>query len=143
MIEIRVAETDAEILSCFPVMHQLRPHLAREEFVDRIRRQGESGYRLAYLADGGEVCAAAGYRFMENLASGKHLYVDDLITDEARRSRGYGDQLLAWLIGQAREAGCAMFELDSGVHRAGAHRFYFRNRMYVAAYHFLLPLDEG
>ena len=38
---------------------------------------------------------------------------------------------------QARGQSCDNFELDSGVQRAAAHRFYFRERMHVAAYHFI------
>jgi GNAT superfamily N-acetyltransferase len=82
------------------------------------------------------VRAVAGYRFLDQLVRGKVLYVDDLVTDEATRSRGYGEALLAWLYAQAREQRCTALELDSGVHRGGAHRFYFRQRMTISAYHF-------
>jgi GNAT superfamily N-acetyltransferase len=68
------------------------------------------------------------------------LYVDDLVTDETIRSKGYGKQLLDWLIAEARRTGCQTFELDSGVQRFDAHRFYLTNRMIIAAHHFRLVL---
>jgi GNAT superfamily N-acetyltransferase len=74
------------------------------------------------------------------LATGKTLYVDDLVTDEAARSQGHGERMLDWLIEQAREAGCSMFSLDSGTHRQSAHAFYFRQRMRISSFHFVLPL---
>ena len=40
------------------------------------------------------VLAVAGFRALENLSAGRVLYVDDLVTDEARRSAGHGAQLL-------------------------------------------------
>ena len=41
-LQIALAESDADILRCFPVMAQLRPHLVKAEFVARVRRmQGE------------------------------------------------------------------------------------------------------
>ena len=128
--------TDAEIARCFPVISQLRPHLDEAGFVERVRRQMDGGYRLAALLDDAGVAAVAGYRISENLASGRHLYVDDLVTDEARRSLGQGAELLGWLEERARGAGCVTFELDSGVHRSGAHRFYFEQRMTISSFHF-------
>lgn len=131
---------DNEISRCFGVMAQLRPHLDEPAFLERVRRQMTQGYRLAARLDGDRVVAVAGYRFGENLVSGRHLYVDDLVTDAAARSMGYGGELLAWLVQRAREHGCATLELDSGVQRAAAHRFYFENRMTISSFHFRLPL---
>lgn len=140
-MEIRIAATDDEIRACYPTMFQLRSHLAEAEFVAQVRRQQREGYQLAYLTDEGRVCAVAGFRLQEMLSPGRHVYVDDLVTDERERSRGYGDALFDWLVAWAREHGCARFALDSGVQRAGAHRFYFRKRMHIAHYHFSLALE--
>src|SRR5579862_7964622 len=138
--KIRVAETDADIERCFPVMSQLRPHLARVAFVETVRRQAEGGFVLAYVEADGAVQAVAGFRQIDNLVGGRILYVDDLVTDAASRSRGYGKALLDWLAERARFAGCQFLELDSGVQRFDAHRFYFVSRMHVSAYHFRLKL---
>jgi GNAT superfamily N-acetyltransferase len=141
MPTIQIARTDEEIRRCFPVMHQLRTHLEAAEFVPTIRRQQEGGYRLAYLEDDGEVPAVAGYRVMDNLYSGRVLYVDDLATDAAVRSRGHGGRLFDWLVERAREDGCRTLELDSGVQRFDAHRFYLLKRMVIASHHFRLVLE--
>jgi lysophospholipase L1-like esterase len=137
---IRVAGTDQEIDACFPVMAQLRPHLVRGEFVARVRRQMADGYRLAYLREDNAVRSVAGYRVSEDLAGGKFLYVDDLITDQTRRSRGCGRALLAWLKNEAQLQGCAYIDLDSGTWRKDAHRFYLREGMSLVSYHFLQTL---
>jgi GNAT superfamily N-acetyltransferase len=140
MGEVRLAETDAEIAGCFPVMAYLRPALAEEEFVGRVRAQEAQGYRLAYLEDDGAVVAVAGFRVMEKLATGRTMYVDDLVTDETRRSRGYGKAMLDWLQAFALEGGCATFSLDSGTQRWEAHAFYFRERMRATSFHFAKKL---
>ena len=137
---ITLADTDAAIAACFPVMLQLRPNLTPEEFVPRVRQQQAEGYRLAYLADDGGVRSVAGFRIMGRMHCGRTLYVDDLVTDAAARSRGYGDRLFDWLVAQARAAECEMFLLDSGTQRVDAHRFYLRKRMRISAFHFSLPL---
>jgi GNAT superfamily N-acetyltransferase len=134
--EVKLAETAEEIARCFAVMAHLRPHLVEAEFVGRVRAQQAQGYRLAYLADEDVVTAVAGFRVMEMLATGRTLYVDDLVTDETLRSRGYGKTILDWLQAQARTEGCETFSLDSGTHRHEAHAFYFRERMRVTSFHF-------
>jgi len=140
MYSIRIAESDDEIARCFAVMQQLRTHLVEGEFVPTVRRQQINGYRLVYLEERGQVRSVAGYRLIENLANGRILYVDDLVTDAACRSQGYGKALLAWLVQRAREHGCRTLELDSGVQRFDAHRFYLANGMVISSYHFRLKL---
>jgi GNAT superfamily N-acetyltransferase len=137
---IHEAVTEDEFSRCFPVMRQLRPHVAENDFAETVRRQMRGGYRLAYLEDDGVVQGVAGFRIIDNLVGGRILYVDDLVTDSAARSRGYGKGLLDWLSERARAHGCAYLELDSGVQRFDAHRFYFMNRMVISSHHFRLPL---
>ena len=137
---IQLATTDTDIARCFAVMQQLRPHLVATNFVDQVRRMQREGFHLAWLEEDGAVRAVAGYRYYEKLFSGKNLYVDDLVSDSTQRSRGHGRALLAWLAEEARAHGCAQLELDSGVQRFDAHRFYFRERLHIAAYHFVTPL---
>jgi GNAT superfamily N-acetyltransferase len=138
--EISLATTDQEITACWPVMRQLRTGLAETGFVDRIRLQQRGGYRLCYLAENGILRCVAGFRLIENLASGRVLYVDDLVTDSTARSGGLGRQLLDWLTNEARRAGCDTLELDSGVQRFEAHRFYLRHRMHIVSHHFRIYL---
>ncbi len=137
---VGVAETDGEILATYAVMRQLRPALKREEYVAVVRGlMDREGYRLAALSEDGRVLAVAGYRFMEMLYCGRILYVDDLVTDQESRSRGFGRQLLAWLRATARERGCAELHLDSRLHRESAHRFYEREGFARTCYHFAAP----
>ncbi len=138
--DIQVAHTDREIRACSAVMRQLRPHLEDPDFVQRVKMQQRAGYQLCYLTDGGTVRCVAGFRIIENLASGRVLYVDDLVTGSEYRSSGCGQQMLHWLLAHAKAAGCDTLELDSGVQRFGAHRFYLRNRMDIVSHHFRLNL---
>jgi GNAT superfamily N-acetyltransferase len=140
MRRIDLARSETEIERCFPVMVELRPHLWRGEFVGRVRRQQKDGYQLAFLEEEGRVVSVAGFRMSERLVSGKILYVDDLVTAESERSKGYGEALFDWLVACARASGCEVLELDSGVQRFGAHRFYLRKRMDISSHHFRLKL---
>ena len=121
-------------------MRQLRPSYTAGDFVTRVRLQEQGGYRLAMLVEDSRVVAVAGYHLGENLAWGRFLYVDDLVTDDAQRSKGHGARLFEWLRASAGEAGCDELHLDSGVQRFEAHRFYLRHGMTIASHHFKLEL---
>jgi GNAT superfamily N-acetyltransferase len=138
---IQEMTTDAEIASTFATMHELRPHLREEEYLATILRMRKTdGYRMAAAIEGGERPCVAGFRYGENLARGKYLYVDDLVTAATARSHGYGKAMLDWLAEEARNRGCQVLLLDSGVQRFGAHRFYLRERFDILGHHFLRPL---
>ena len=139
-MKIALAETEADIARCYPVMVELRPHLSASEFATRVRKQQATGFHLAYLEEAGEVRAVAGFRYLETLAWGKILYVDDLVAAPAQRSRGHGGKLFDWLVAQAKQNNCDEFHLDSGVQRFGAHRFYLTRRMDIICHHFALKL---
>ena len=94
------------------------------------------GGRMCVAASGDAVVGVAVYRVYENTSDGLHLYVDDLVTDESRRSNGVGQALMNHLQQVARDAGCENYKLDSGVQRQRAHKFYFREGMVVTAFHF-------
>lgn len=136
-MNIRVATTDTEIAACYPVMLELRPHISEAQFLCRVRRQEKAGYRLAYVQALNSVVAVAGFRLGENLAWGRFLYVDDLVTLAEHRSKGCGAKLLSWLKEQAAKEGCEQMHLDSGIQRKEAHRFYEREGMTMASLHFV------
>ncbi len=143
MDAVRQARNVKEWLRCFPVLRQLRPHLKEKAFLERLRTQTREGYRLAFVDHDGAVAAVAGFRIQNMLhqaTTGRMMYVDDLVTAETRRSAGHGAQLLQWLAREARRQRCDALELDSGVQRVGAHRFYLGQGMHISSYHFRLPL---
>jgi len=143
-VDVGRAETDADILECFDVLRQLRPHLVPEEFVAVIRRMAETDrYHLARAHVAGRVVTVAGYRFANYLAWGSTLYVDDLVTAETARSKGYGRAMLVWLSREADRHGCLRLHLDSGVWRKDAHRFYEREGFEKISYHYIRSIDAS
>jgi GNAT superfamily N-acetyltransferase len=140
-MEIQVAEDDAAILSCFPLLKELRPHLLEADFLGRVRRQMKEAYRLAYGVQGREILVCAGFRECEHLFSGAMIYVDDLVTRREARSQGHGRAMLQWIKTRARERGCKAIHLDSGTQRKDAHAFYLRERYRITSFHFVLDLE--
>ena len=141
MTTVELATTDAQIQACYSVMRELRPHLEEKAFVDIVRAMQADGYALAFASAAGQVVAVAGFRTKRTLFCDRFLYVDDLVTRAADRSRGYGRVLLEWLEQRARQDGCAKLDLDSAMHRTDAHRFYQTNGVAIAGYHFSIELE--
>ncbi len=128
---------DARWAVALPVLRELRSHLTAELLTAVLAGAGEQGLRFAGAFDGDGSClGVAGWRVVDNTSSIRKLYVDDLVTTAAARSRGIGAPLLADLRGRGRAAGCRLLELDSGVARFAAHRFYLRERFDITAHHF-------
>ncbi len=138
----QIAETDEEIVKCFSVMSELRPNLERNTFLHLIHEMGKQGYQLAFIEENNAIMAVAGFRVSTNLFMGKNFYVDDLVITAKQRSKSYGEKMLSWLRDIAIEKNCNYFHLDSGTHRHSAHKFYFRNGLSIASYHFSENLKD-
>jgi GNAT superfamily N-acetyltransferase len=119
-----------------PVLSELRPDLTAEQFAAVYAEGHPQGLRFTAVYDGETCVAVAGWRLMATTVALRKLYVDDLVTAASHRGRGFGAALLRELQSRARQAGCRAIDLDSGVVREDAHRFYFRERMGVTGLHF-------
>jgi GNAT superfamily N-acetyltransferase len=128
---------DAEVL---PVLRELRPHLTSESFAAVYERGHPQGLRFTAAYAEGRCVGVAGWRIVATTNALLKLYVDDLVTTESARSQGVGRTLLAGLSEKARAAGCQVIDLDSGVHRPDAHRFYMREGLTITSFHFARPL---
>ena len=135
-MEIRIATRPDEIDRCWEAMHLLRPHLVRQEFIGTVTEMIASGYTLAYIDEGGPAVAAIGFRELQFLLHGKHLYIDDLTTLPAARRKGYAGKLLDYVFDLASERGMKVVALDSGPTRHEAHRLYLNKGFTLASHHF-------
>ena len=114
---------------------QLRPNLP-EAYAAMMQRIFDGGGRMSVAVPDGEVAGLGVYRIYENTVHDVKMYVDDLVTDETRRSTGVGHALMEHFQGIARRAGCSTYTLDSGTHRQQAHKFYFREGMVITSFNF-------
>jgi len=140
--KIGLAHTPEQIGRCSSVMRELRPHIQAVDFAARVLHQQKEWYELAFLELDGVVRSVAGFRILNLLFSGRTLYIDDLVTHEADRSRGFGAALFDWVVEHARAQGCERLTLDSGVQRFAAHRFYLNRGMDITSHHFDLKLTS-
>jgi GNAT superfamily N-acetyltransferase len=118
------------------VLRELRTHLTAASFAAVYAEGHPQGLRFTAAYDGGRCVGVAGWRIVATTASLRKLYVDDLVTTAAHRSTGVGRALLDALAQRAEAAGCTALDLDSGVQRADAHRFYRREGLTISSFHF-------
>ena len=147
MIEIKLVtndngrHVDDVLLAAAERVHrQLRPNLPAD-YAATLRAVFEGGASMCVALEDGQVAGVAVWRVMLKTVSGLELYVDDLVTDETRRSSGVGAALLGWIETEAKRRDCKMLSLDSGTQRIRAHRFYFREGMTISSFRFIKPLS--
>ena len=97
---------------------------------DRAKRAPENAIASAEAAifvaeDRSEIlglCSA--YLDLDSVRYGRRCWVEDLVVEPARRSKGVGSALLEAARVWAREEGATHLELDTGLDRSDAQRFY-------------------
>jgi GNAT superfamily N-acetyltransferase len=137
-MQVRIAISDEELARISPIMLQLRPQYDDESLIQQIKQQQQDGYQIAYVEEDGNVLCVAGFVMGSKLAWQKHIYVDDLVTNEAHRSIGAGKCIIDWFKNHARDNGCQQLHLDSGVQRFAAHKFYLREGFCINSHHFAI-----
>jgi GNAT superfamily N-acetyltransferase len=76
--------------------------------------------------DGALVGLCTAYLDLESVRFGRRCWVEDLAVGPGARSRGVGGSLLNAAMDWARDRGASHLELDTGLARVDAQRFYER-----------------
>nr|WP_254391807.1 GNAT family N-acetyltransferase [Terribacillus sp. DMT04] len=122
---IKEVRTTDQILQAYPIMNQLRTHLDEDTYLDLVAEaQEKERYKLFALYDDGMIAAVVGFKPMVTLYYGRFVWVCDLVTDNQKRSKGYGEKLLTFVQEWAAQNNYQTVSLSSGLQREGAHRFY-------------------
>jgi GNAT superfamily N-acetyltransferase len=137
--ECGVVVSQEYLAAAEPVHCQLRPRL-QGNYASSMMQVFQDGGEMCAAMEDGRVLGVAVFRVYHNTFQGKHLYVDDLVTDEAHRSRGVGRTLMDYHTDVAKKRDCTAVALDSGTQRTRAHAFYFREGFAIHSFHFAKPL---
>ena len=116
--------SEDEIREAFFILREFRGNLSEAAYVELQGEMREQGYRMFGLSDSDRLVSVAGVRIISNFRWGRHLWVYDLVTGAADRSKGYGGELLGWLEGFAARNGCSLVALSSDISKSETHRFF-------------------
>ena len=141
-MKVIIAKTNSDLLKVSNILLEFRPGFNQENLIAQIKEQQKNGYQLAYIESENKVLCICGFVVGLKLAWGKHIYVDDLVTDERYRSTGAGKFMIGWLKSYAKETGCGQIHLDTRVQRFPAHRFYLREGFNIASHHFSIISNQ-
>ena len=142
-MDIKKASSNEDIQKCKEAILCLRPHLEGNDLKNVLLEMFAEGYELAFIEENDKAIAIIGYRYLQFLYNGKHIYIDDLSTLPAARGKGCGAALLEFVAAEAKAKGYKVVTLDSGVtaQRVDAHRLYFNQGFYISSLHFSKNLD--
>jgi hypothetical protein len=138
-LEIKIA-TEEEIKYCYKMMHQIREDLSEKDFIDTISLQIKNGYKVAYVLEDKNVICVSGFSIGYKLAWGKHLYIDDFVTNKSVKSSDAAMALLDFIKIYAKQQNCTSIHLDSSVQRHEAHKFYLNQDMKIDSHHFSIEI---
>jgi GNAT superfamily N-acetyltransferase len=139
-MNIKQAITETDIIKCYDVMQELRPHHSQDSFLAAIEQMTKEGYQLWYLEVENKPVCVAGFRISTTLYDGPIIDFDDFVTIVSARGKGYAAVLFDYLLSIAKENSIKTIHLNSAHHRFDAHRFYLNKKMKIIAHHFRLEV---
>ena len=120
-------KSDQQLQDAFLILKELRPHLSYENFLKIYKSaQTEGQYSILGLFVEQDLVAIMGYRYIHDFVRGKHLYIDDLVTAEKYRSKGFGAVLLKRAEEISKQNSCTTLRLCTGIENESAKKFYER-----------------
>ena len=139
-MKIKEVTTEEDLIQCFEVMKELRPHHNIDSFITAAKQMKTEGYHLLYMEDEGKPVCTAGFRFTTTLYDGLIIDFDDFVTIASARNKGYAGTLFDHLITIAKERSIKTIHLNSAHQRFDAHRFYLNKKMKIIAHHFRIAI---
>ena len=145
MIDITDApENEQFLIQAHQIYRQLRPHLPADPgaYVTQIQEICRTGPARIIIAisndETKEILGLSLYRVTRNVNYSRHIYCDDLVTNENQRSSGVGRCLINYMKKEGKKLGIDWLVLDSGCQRGRAHRFYYREGFVISQFGFLM-----
>ncbi|QOP45213.1 GNAT family N-acetyltransferase [Sulfurimonas paralvinellae] len=132
-----------ELDVAWSLVKQLRVQLEYEEFENLIYEMRDREYTMLGVFEKERLMCYAGVVIQTNLYHKRHLFIDELVSDENYRSQGYGKMMLEYLQDYAKIAACENIVLSSGLQREDAHRFYEKEGFMKKSFVFVKPMKNS
>ncbi|MBL7715484.1 MAG: GNAT family N-acetyltransferase [Bdellovibrionales bacterium] len=124
---IRETQSESDLRSAFSILKELRKDLNWDDFLSLYDKAKDAdGYGLWLAFETEKPVGVMGMRILYDYVHGKHLYIDDLVTTEAARSKGIGSKMLKFAEGYCAETNCNLLRLSTGTENEGGKKFYAR-----------------
>jgi ribosomal protein S18 acetylase RimI-like enzyme len=129
---------------CYLTMKELRPNLSYKDYISiyEVAHKAD-GYEIVAIEEENQILALMGYRFLSDYVRGKHVYIDDLVTSEKVRSKGFGAELLRFAEDISRSSDCSCLRLCTGIENKLGMKFYERHGWIKRAFAYTKRLNES
>lgn len=142
MSEIVIRELSPdEFPTILPLIGQLNPAMEPREIERRLTAMLPLNYHCIGAYEEGVLVGVSGFWLGARFWSGEYIDIDNVIVNEAHRSKGIGEMMIAWLEDYGVKRGCKMAMLDCYVTKHAAHKFYMRLGYEILGYHFTKELQ--
>jgi GNAT superfamily N-acetyltransferase len=139
-MDIKQATSREDFLKCWDVVHELRPLLSPETYIEMVLAMLDEGYKMIFIEQKGKAVSFCGYRQTTMFYRGKSIYIDDLCSLPEARGKGHASALLDYVIEEAKNQRLQSIHLDSGHWRHDAHRLYLNKGFIINSHHFVMEL---
>lgn len=142
MYQIKELNTFSEMAEHYELIRQLNPWLSQEKYEARLQAMIPLGnYCMLAVYDEQRCVGISGIWIATKIYSGKYIEMDNVVVDEAYRSKGIGKLLVDATLALAKKEGCRIAMLDAYIPNSAAHKFYERHGFEAKGYHFIKKID--
>ena len=141
-MNIHFAETEEELLKCFPAVKELDPEFQEIRFMETLKIMMGEGTKVMMIEEENNVPTIACFRIGQYLFQGKHLHIDFILTTNEFKKQVYTKAMVNWIKDYAIQQDCDTMSTDSRFHNRDAHRLYLSAGFYIFAMHFWMSLKE-
>lgn len=131
-----------QMLEHLDVLQGLYPSLTMVQYATELDLMLPHNYSQLAVFDQDECIAICGIWIGNKLWVGKYLELDNIVVNEAYRSRGVGDLIFKTLEQKAHQENCNMLSLDSYTSNFKAHKFFYNQGYSPKGFHFIKLLNE-
>ena len=125
-----------ELLTSFPCILEMYPHLSKEEYSTLLSEMIPNNYSQLAVYKNQEIIAVCGIWINTKLWCGKYMELDNVIVQPAYRSSGVGKIITDCMNKKAKEIGCKLMALDAYTDNKRAHKFYMNDGYDITGFHF-------
>lgn len=141
--QFTVAKNHSDLERFYPLMKELRQNLSLSDYLNLyLFAHASNGYEIVALESTSGVLALMGYRILYDYVHGKHLYIDDLVSNPNVRGQGHGTKLLEYAEKIAKDLDCNGLRLCTGIDNDLGKKFYEKNNWKLKAYAFKKKLNK-
>jgi GNAT superfamily N-acetyltransferase len=135
MFEIRFISKE-NIKSIIPLVALLNPDTSEKILLERLDVMMKNDYKCLGVYDREKLIGVCGLWSLMKFYNGRHLEPDNVVILPEYRSKGVGEQMMAWIDKYAEENNYEVIELNAYVENLKGVEFWKKAGYFIRGHHF-------